>query len=168
MKHQRQFKTTDENDIKEGRYLPIRVHKTFLISRPVNEVYQFWHNFENLPRVMNHLQSVTVKDPVHSHWVVRGPAGSKVEWDAEITSDRENELISWRSMKNAEVPNSGSVEFKPSLAGQTEIIVNLAYKPPAGRLGKQIAKLFGEDASQQIEEDMKQFKETIETKEPMP
>lgn len=144
----------------------IHVLKSVTIMKPVAEVYAFWRNFENLPRIMTHLESVTVTDQRHSHWVARGPANTRVEWDAEILEDRENEFLVWRSAAGADVENRGSVQFTSALNGQaTELIVAIDYAPPAGRLGAAFAKLFGEEPEQQVREDLRHFKALLETGE---
>jgi len=142
------------------------VEKTLIINRSPEDLYWFWRNFEKLPRVMKHLDSVSVQDGRRSHWVARGPAGRTVEWDAEIINERENELIAWRSLEGADVRNAGSVRFRPDELGRgTWVKVSLMYQPPAGRLGAAVARLFGEEPHQQIEEDLRRLKQFLETGE---
>lgn len=142
----------------------IKVEKSVLIDKSPEELYRFWHNFENLPRFMNHLESVQVKDDRRSHWVAKAPLGTTVEWDAEIINEKENELIAWRSLEGADVNNAGSVRFQPARSGRgTEVKVSLEYDPPAGVVGAAIAKLFGEEPNQQVEEDLRRFKQLMET-----
>jgi len=141
----------------------IRVRKSVTVNRPADEVYDFWRNFENLPRFMDHLESVQVTGDRRSHWKAKAPAGTTVEWDAETTEDRPNELIAWRSVEGADVPNTGVVRFVPAPGGRgTEIHVDLRYEPPAGKIGKLVAKLFGEEPSQQVEGDLRRFKQVLE------
>lgn len=140
----------------------IKVERTVLVNRPVAEVYQFWRNFENLPRFMDHLESVSVLDENRSHWVAKAPAGMRVEWDAVIHNEVEDQLIAWRSLPGADVNNAGSVHFTPIGDGQTEVRVVLSYEPPAGRLGAAVAKLFGEEPSTQVEDDLRRFKQVME------
>ena len=140
----------------------IRVDKTVTVYRPVAELYRYWRNFENLPRIMRHVNSVTVQDQYRSHWVVDGPAGTQFEWDAEIHNEKENELIAWRSL-DGDVNHAGSVLFRTTPTGRgTEVRVELRYEPPAGALGAAIAKLFGEDPAQQVVEDLLRFKKAME------
>jgi uncharacterized membrane protein len=113
---------------------------------------------------MDHLESVTILDENRSHWVAKGPAGTKVEWDATIHNEIENELIAWRSLPGADVDNAGSVHFTLSGNG-TEVRVVLSYDPPAGKVGAAVAKLLGEEPSQQVEEDLRRFKQVIEASE---
>lgn len=142
----------------------VKVEQSIVINRPPAELYQFWRRFENLPRFMNHLESVTTTGGNRSHWVAKAPAGSSVEWDAEVYNEKENELIAWRSLEGADVDNAGSVHFTPAAGGQgTELRVVLKYDPPAGVIGSTVAKLFGEEPSQQIEEDLRRFKQMMET-----
>jgi uncharacterized membrane protein len=142
------------------------VTRSITINAPPNELYQFWRNFENLSRFMYHLKEVHVIDSRRSHWVARAPAGMQVEWDAEIIEDQADRRIAWRSMPDADVPNSGQVNFIPGPEGRGTVVrVQLEYRPPAGALGRVIAKLFGESPSQQVAGDLNRFKQVIETGE---
>jgi uncharacterized membrane protein len=144
----------------------IKIEKSVLVNRPAEELYRFWRNFENLPRFMDHLESVTVLDENRSHWVAKAPAGTRVEWDATIHNEIENQLIAWRSLPGAEVNNAGSVHFTPSASGAaTEVRVVLSYDPPAGKLGAAVARLFGEEPSKQVEDDLRRFKQVMEAAE---
>lgn len=150
------------------RDLTVRVEKSVTIARPVAEIFAFWRNLENLPRFMNHVQSVTVDKahPERSHWVVKAPMGQSVEWDAELCGERENEHLAWRAVQNAEVPNEGIVRFRPAPGGRgTEVSVFLRYDPPAGRLGVVIAKLLGEEPELQLSDDLNRLKQLLETGE---
>jgi uncharacterized membrane protein len=142
----------------------IRVERTITVNRPREEVYRFWRQLENLPRFMDHLESVTVLDEDRSHWVAKAPAGTKVEWDASIEDEIENELIAWRSLPGSDIDNAGSVHFIPAGDG-TEVRVVLSYDPPAGRVGAAVAKLLGEEPEQQVEEDLRRFKQVMEAVE---
>jgi uncharacterized membrane protein len=136
------------------------------VNRPVHEVFAYWQNLENLPRFMVHLQSVQSLGDRRSRWRAAGPAGVEVEWDAEVLDERIDELIVWRSVGDASVTNSGRVEFRPAPGGRgTEIRVRLTYDPPAGKLGASTAKLFGEAPDQQISDDLRRFKQVLETGE---
>lgn len=146
---------------KEG----VRVEKTLTINKTPEELYRFWRNFENLPRFMDHVESVQVKDDTHSHWKVKGPAGKSVEWDAAIINDITNELIAWKST-DAEIANAGSVRFRHAPGGHgTEVTVNLEYDPPAGKAGMLVAKLFGQEPTQQVQDDLRRFKQVMEAGE---
>jgi uncharacterized membrane protein len=145
----------------------IKVEKSVVVNRPVHELYRFWRNFENLPRFMDHLESVRVIDETRSHWVAKGPAGTKVDWDAVIHNEIENELIAWRSLPGADVNNAGSVHFNEAAGGGgTEVRVILSYEPPAGKVGAAVAKLLGEDPSKQLEDDLRRFKQVMEAEIP--
>ncbi|MCU1350108.1 MAG: hypothetical protein JWO56_3138 [Acidobacteria bacterium] len=144
----------------------IRVEKSATIDAPATELYAFWRNFANLPRFMSHLESVTVIDDKRSHWVARGPAGIDAEWDAEIINEIPNELIGWRSVEGSRVDNAGSVHFTRAPGGRgTMVRVLLRYDPPGGVLGGLFAKLFGEDPARQVQEDLRKFKQLVETGE---
>jgi uncharacterized membrane protein len=144
----------------------IKVERSVVIERPPDELYAFWRDFENLPRFMDHLDSVTTITPLRSRWTARGPAGARLSWDAEIHNERPNELIAWRSLPGSDVANAGSVHFTPLGDGRsTEVRVVLSYEPPAGRLGSAVAKLFGEEPHQQVQEDLRRFKQVMESGE---
>jgi uncharacterized membrane protein len=142
------------------------IRRNVCIRKSPEELYQFWRNFENLPNFMLHLDSVQVTGGTRSHWVAKGPAGTKVEWDAEIVDDQPNHLISWQSMPGADVDNWGTIRFEPvQNRKETLVDVELGYAPPAGTMGALFAKLFGEAPEQTVKEDLRRFKQLMETGE---
>ena len=144
----------------------IEVTKAVTIDRSAEDLYRFWRNLENLPSVMQHLDSVTVQNDKRSHWVAKGPAGRRVEWDAEIVNDKTNQLIAWQSCEGADIDHWGVVRFVPAPGGRgTQLTVELEYEPIGGSLGASIAKLFGEEPAQQIQEDLRRFKRLMEAGE---
>jgi uncharacterized membrane protein len=141
----------------------VRATKTITIGRPPEEVYRFWRNFENLPRFMAHLESVHVIDDKRSHWVAKGPGGRKFAWDSEITVDRPNTYIAWRSTENADLRNAGNVRFDKAPGDRgTEVRVEIAYLPPAGQVGAMIASMMGQAPEQRIQEDLRRLKQLFE------
>lgn len=144
----------------------LEVRRSVTVSRSREEVYRFWRDLENLPRFMQHLEAVTSPGERRSHWIARGPAGTRIEWDAEILEDRPNELIAWRSLEKSDVRNEGVVRFTPAPADRgTEVHVELRYEAPAGKAGAAVAKLFGEEPGVQIRDDLRRFKQVMETGE---
>ena len=139
----------------------IKVEKTIFVRRPPNDLFQTWRNFENLPHFMAHIQSVHVLDGKRSHWVAKGPAGQVVQWDAEVINEHPGEMIAWRSLEGADVDHAGTVRFRP-VEGGTEVRVLLEYDPPGGAVGATLARLFGGEPAQRIEEDMRRFKHLME------
>jgi uncharacterized membrane protein len=136
------------------------------VGRPVTEVYSFWRNFENLPRFMTHLESVEVLEGRRSHWVALGPAGVRLEWDAETIEDRPNDLISWRSIPGGNVDTAGHVRFRPAPGNRgTEIVVEMRYDPPGGVVGATIAMFFGRSGEQVVTRDLHAFKSVMEVGE---
>src|SRR5581483_4127168 len=136
----------------------VRVEQVVTINKPIEEVYAFWRNFENLPRFMQHLEEVRDHGNGRSSWQAKGPAGTSVRWDAELVQDIEHQWIAWQSLPGADVVNRGSVRFTraPGARG-TELRVQLEYEPPAGAIGRGIAWLFGEEPDQQIRDDLRRF-----------
>ncbi len=144
----------------------IHIEQAVTVNRPSEELFRFWHNFENLPRFMSHLRSVRTFDGGRSHWQANAPAGRSVEWDAQIINEEPNALIAWRSLEGADIDNAGSVRFIPLTADRgTEVRVVIEYIPPAGAFGAALAKLFGEEPSQQVQEDLRKFKQIAEAGE---
>ncbi len=144
-----------------------RVIQTFTIfGRMPGELYDYWRKLENLPRILHHLESVKELDNRRSHWVAKAPAGQTVEWDAEIVNDVPGQIIAWRSLPGASVPNAGAVTFREAPAGRgAEVKVELSYEPPLGKLGVAVAKLFGEEPSVQVREDLRRYKNLMEAGE---
>jgi uncharacterized membrane protein len=144
----------------------IAVTRSITINSTPGELYRFWKGLENLPLFMEHLESVSrVSDRV-SHWVARAPAGTNVEWDAEIVEDEPEHRIGWRTLPGSQVTHEGLVSFEPAAAGRGTIVrIEMLYVPPAGKVGVQIARLFGEEPGLQIDDDLRHLKQLLETGE---
>ena len=149
---------------KLGGSAGIHVEESVLINRPAGELYRFWRNFENLPTFMQHLETVAMREEGISHWIARGPAGTTVEWDARIINEIDDKLIGWQSLDGSMVSSAGSVNFRQDDRG-TEVRVKLQYSPPAGKLGAAVARMLGEDPGAQIHDDLRRFKQLMETGE---
>ena len=149
-----------------GKFHAIHVEKSITVNRSKEDIYAFWHAFEQLPDFMNHLTSVKQTGDNRWHWIAKGPAGTKVEWDAEIINDKPNELIAWRSLEGADVDNAGTVRFERAPGGRgTKVTIKMDYNPPGGVIGAKIALLFGEAPEKQLEVDLHRFKQLMETGE---
>ena len=144
----------------------VNVDESVTINRPIEELYHFWRNLENLPRFMRHLESVERVTDTLSRWRAHGPAGTMVEWNAEIINEVSNQVIGWKSIEGSDVVSAGSVNFEPAGEGRgTRVRVRLQYSPPGGKLGVAVAKLMGRDAATEIREDLRRFKQLVETGE---
>ena len=140
--------------------------KAVTINKSAQEVYSFWHNFENLPRFMRHLDSVRSTGSNRTLWRAKGPAGKTIQWEAETTEDQPNRAIAWRSLPGSDVYTAGRVTFQSGFAGRGTIVkVDLSYDPPGGTLGAMVAKLFGKDADQMLDDDLRAFKQIMEVGE---
>jgi uncharacterized membrane protein len=155
----------------EGRVSPVaslgrgegrKIEQAVMIQRPRGELFRFWRQFDNLPRFMDNLESVTILDSRRSRWVAKGPVGTRVEWDAEIHNEIEDELIAWRSLPGAEVDQAGSVHFSPAPDGQTEVRVIMRYAAPGHRVGDVVAHILGDDPERQIADDLRRLKQVME------
>ncbi|WMT57573.1 SRPBCC family protein [Truepera radiovictrix] len=144
----------------------IRIEQHVTINRSPEELYRVWRNLEGLPQIMRHLESVSELTEGRSRWTAKAPLGQSVSWEAEITQDLPGQIIAWRSLAGADVKNAGSVSFTalPGARG-TDLKVVLAYEPPAGKVGAALAKLFGEEPEMQLREDLRRFKQRMETGE---
>lgn len=144
----------------------VLIGRSVTINRPCEELYEFWRDFRNLPQFMRNVHSVAIQDETHSHWVIEAPAGKTVEWDSQITHDEPGRLIAWQSVEGASVRNSGKVEFLDSPDNRGTVVrVTLTYDPPAGAVGKLIAKLFQMEPKIQARQDLRRFKQLMETGE---
>jgi uncharacterized membrane protein len=142
------------------------IRESLAINSTPQALYTFWKNVENLPRFMGHLESVTATGERTSHWIARAPARMSVEWDAEIVRDDPDEGLSWQTVPGSEVTHEGTVRFEPARSGRGTIVrVEMRYRPPAGKVGVQIARLFGEEPQLQIRDDLRRLKQLIETGE---
>jgi uncharacterized membrane protein len=142
------------------------IGRTVTINQPRQQLYEFWRDFRNLPLFMDNIESVQILDALRSHWKVKAPAGSTVEWTSRIVEDIPGRVIAWRSEEKASVPNSGRIEFKDTTNGRgTQVTVTIVYDPPAGTLGKVIAKLFQREPNIQARRDLRRFKQLVETGE---
>ena len=139
------------------------VEESVTINRPVAELYRFWRNLENLPRFMSHLESVERITDTLSRWRAKGPAGTSVEWNAEIINEVTDQVIGWRSIENSDVVSAGSVNFDDVGLGRTRVRVRLQYSPPGGKLGDAVARLMGSDAATEIRQDLNRFKQLVES-----
>jgi uncharacterized membrane protein len=144
----------------------VHVEASIAINSTPAELFSFWRDLKNLPLFMNNLESVVEIDSVRSHWVAKGPAGTTVEWDAEIYNEKESELIAWRSLADADVVNAGSVRFQQAPEGRgTYLRVTMNYNPPAGKAGAALSQLLGSEPAQLIKEDLRRLKQIIEASE---
>ncbi|SRX93179.1 putative cyclase/dehydrase [Saccharothrix espanaensis DSM] [Mycobacterium shimoidei] len=155
-----------------GRHADGTPHRTVraavTVRKSAEEVYRFWRDLENLPSFMHHLKSVTVEADGRTRWVATAPAGQSVQWEAQITADEPGERIAWQSLPGSTIENGGSVEFKAAPGGRgTEVRVVISYRLPGGALGKAVGTLFGESADQQVNDDLRRFKQLLETGEVM-
>ncbi|MGH8188433.1 MAG: SRPBCC family protein, partial [Steroidobacteraceae bacterium] len=144
----------------------IVVSEAITINVAPSTLYQFWKHLENLPLFMRHLESVSTTGERTSHWVAKAPAGTSVEWDSEIVDEQPGRRIGWRTLPDSQVTHEGMVTFEPAIGGRGTIVrVEMLYRPPAGKVGAQIARLFGEEPRVQIADDLRRLKQLMETGE---
>jgi uncharacterized membrane protein len=142
----------------------VRIEESVTIGALPNTLYRFWRNYENLPKFMSSIESVTDLGGGRSHWVASGPLGVQLEWDAELHNDMPGEMLAWRSLDGSQVDVAGSVHFDEAPGGgATSVRVNQKVNPPGGRLGVAVAKLFGADPAAQLRANLLRFKQLVES-----
>lgn len=142
------------------------VGRVVTINRPRPELFSYWRDLGNLATFMENVQSIDVLDSRRSHWVVKAPGGTVVEWDAVITEEAPDQFIAWTSEEGADVPNSGRVDFRDATGERgTVVSATILYDPPGGRIGKVIAKFFQREPAIQARRDLRRFKQLMETGE---
>lgn len=145
-------------------HTPMRVRAAVTVNRSAEDLYTWWRSFDNLPDLMTHLKSVELLDDSRSRWTVRAPLGSSASWEAELVEDVPNELVAWQSLPGSQVENAGEVRFVQAPGGRgTEVHVLLTYDSPVGQVGAALLKLFGDDPVQQVKDDLRRFKQVMET-----
>lgn len=140
----------------------IQVHKSIQINAPVEDVYRLWANFENFPRFMKNIDAIQTQGENRSHWVVKGPAGSKVEFDAITTENIPNELVAWETTPDSMVKHHGQVRFRSSGSRGTQVNINMNYTPPGGAAGHAVASIFGKDPKTEMDSDLARMKSLLE------
>lgn len=141
----------------------VDIQKTINIAAPVEKVFEFWSNLQNFPKFMANVREVHVTGENRSHWVVAGPAGVPVEWDAEITERIPNKLIAWKTVPGSTVEHAGMVRFDSNPDGTARVDIRMSYNPPAGAIGHVVAALFGADPKSEMDADLNRMKTLIET-----
>jgi uncharacterized membrane protein len=139
-----------------------KVKKSISVNAPVDVVYGAWRNFENFPSFMENIEDVRTVSGGRSHWKAKGPLGAHAEWDAEITLDRPNKSIGWRSIggDRSGIETAGRVNFAGH-DGSTDIDVTVEYAAPGGLVGEAVTRIFS-NPERQVESDLHRFKEAIE------
>jgi uncharacterized membrane protein len=143
----------------------IPVHKTLRVNAPVDQVFQLLARYENFPLFMRNVRHVHAHPDGRSHWIVAGPAGVSVEWDAVTTRLEPNRMLAWHTASNAAVRHAGSIRFEPHNGG-TRLEIQLTYNPPGGALGHVVARLFGADPKTELDEDLLRLKSFLESGKP--
>jgi uncharacterized membrane protein len=142
----------------------LKIEQRIAVAKPAEEVYRFWREPENLPRFMTHVQSVVPAGPKQWHWTAGSLVARALEWDSELINDQPNTLIGWQSLPESPLRHAGSVTFRELGDGRgTEVKLTLEYRPAGGPLGAGIAYLLGQNPRRQIAQDLRRFKELMET-----
>lgn len=150
----------------KANYPGVKLKKAIIVDRSPEELYRYWHDFENLPKFIEMLDSVEMLDRGRSRWTVLVPGGLRLSWEAQITTDRENEMIGWQSGKGSMIDTAGYVRFERAPGGRGTLVrIALQFNPPAGKLGAAVASLAGQRPGAYIEKALRHFKQLMETGE---
>jgi uncharacterized membrane protein len=144
----------------------IDFQKIINVAAPVEDVFAFWSNYQNFPKFMSNVREVrqTIQD--RSHWVVAGPGGVSVEWDAILTNYVPNQSIAWKTLPESPIAHAGIVKFEPNPDGTTRVDIRMSYNPVAGALGHAVASIFGADPKSEMDSDLVRMKTMIEEGRP--
>ena len=140
--------------------LGVKIDHEIVVNAPPERLYGIWRNFQNLPKILSHVERVEILSPTRSRWTLKAPIS--ISWEAELINDKLNDLIAWRSVGSQWVEHAGSVTFQPIGDGSTRVHVSLQYDPPGGQIGHAVASLFAEDAGSKVEQDLANFKRAVE------
>ena len=155
---------TARNGTRFGEYAV--VGRSVSINRPRHELFAFWRDFGNLSKFMENIENVRASGENRSIWTIKAPMGQEVEIETEIVQERENELIAWRSVTGSQIETEGRIRFRDGSPGRGTVVEAIvAYKPPAGELGRLVAKLSGREPNIQGRRELKRFKALMETGE---
>lgn len=143
----------------------MHVMKAVTLLRPIDEVYRFWLDPQNMPRFVRHLHSIESRGD-RLTWRTKDVDGSSAEWDVVVTEQVPNELIAWHAVKGSDVTCSGAVYFTPAPGDRgTEVRVTCTFDQPGGKVAAFFQKLLGEDPATEIGKDLHRFKQVMETGE---
>ncbi len=154
-------------DTAEKESVSIEITRSLTIQKPRKELYAYWRRLENLPNFMKHLKEVRKGEEKRSHWEARIPGDiGTVDWEADVTEEKENEFIAWQSIRGSQIDNAGEVRFKDAPAGRGTVVrATISYRPPAGAIGSGAAKLLNPLFKQMVKEDLRRFKRLMESGE---
>jgi uncharacterized membrane protein len=141
------------------------LEETIRINAPVSDVYEFWINPENYPKVFSNITAIERQGENLYRWTLTGPAGIPVNWEGMITRAVPNTLVQWKSLPGSTLGNFGVARFDPNYDASTRLHVRMFYRPPAGLLGRFLAELFGADPKKVLEQDLQRLKHRFETEE---
>jgi uncharacterized membrane protein len=163
--YKRLYQLVGKEVSKEPVVLPpraVKIEEEIIVARSPEDLYAFWRDPQNLPKVLSHVRSVEDLGNGRSRWVADAPLGTVVEWDSEIINDVPNEIIAWRSLEGSDVDNAGSVHFNSAGGLSTRLKVVIRYTPPGDVAGVALAKMFGVDPAKEVREDLERFKREME------
>lgn len=141
--------------------MPQRLEGSVEVNAPVQQVYEYWETLENLPSFMSNVEEVRSTGDDVTHWRVKGPLGTSVEFDARTTQNDRNEALGWNT-ENGDVQTSGQVRFRDLGDEQTRVEVQMNwFDPPGGKVGEAVTGLVAGPKAM-LEQDLLNFKDIIE------
>jgi uncharacterized membrane protein len=144
----------------------VYLERSIIVNKTPRECYDWWRDLRNMPRFTRNLEKVTQLDEKHSHWVSRQFAGTRLEWRSRINEDVPGERILWSATHDSTFSHAGSVTFAPATGGRgTLITASIHYHVPGGRVGAALAQFLGPDPIGEVRENLRRFKQLLETGE---
>lgn len=143
----------------------VKLEDAIIVNKPASQLYDYWRDLTNLSRFMTNVQRVEIRDSGHSHWTVRAPGGTTIEYDAEVINDEPGRLLAWRSTGGADIEHAGSVRFLEQSPGATTVKLNIEYIPPVGVLGEwgeKLLRVVGQSPQNDIGQSLRNFKQLME------
>ena len=135
-----------------------RVEHTIKVDVPLSTAYNQWTQFEEFPRFMEGVKSVTQTDDTHLRWVAE-VGGKDKEWDAEISEQTPDQRIAWHSTSGAR--NAGVVTFHRLDDNTTRVTLQMDVDPEG--IVENVGDFFGV-LDGRVEGDMERFKEFVESR----
>ncbi len=146
----------------------IKVEQSLRINRPAHELYDRWTQWEKLPEILPHIEQIEVLEEGRMRWTARGPLGTPLSWEAQIINQRADRFVAWQSLTGGDVDTAGSVHFNPISSEATDMHVSMQYDPPGGKWTASLGEFLGIGLKKRLSEDLRQFKETMESKSAEP
>ncbi|WP_204016452.1 SRPBCC family protein [Sphaerimonospora thailandensis] len=146
----------------------VDIEDAISVAAPAEDVWPLLSDYSVFAKCMPDVLEVRRSDDGRrSHWVISGPAGVPIGFEAAETSREEGREISWRTTEGRLIAHTGTLRLTPEGADHCRIEVRLAYNPVVGAVGHAMATLLGADPARKLQQDLMRLKSLIETGKPL-